>query len=98
MSSYNYGPRQEANEASRSTAEAHGETWEAHEVELLEECWSDADLPEIAETLGRTIEACRQKHYDIAKSAERQSRTKRAKSTTNSKWDKGWTSLEDMGF
>lgn len=96
--SHNYAARQEANEHSRNTAEAHGEIWEAHEVELLEECWSDVDLPEIAETLGRTIEACRQKHYDIAKSAERQARTKRAKSTKNSQWDRGWSSLEDMGF
>jgi hypothetical protein len=96
--SHNYAARQEANEASRTTAEAHGEIWEAHEIELLEECWSDVDLPEIAETLGRTIEACRQKHYDIANAAERQARTKRAKSSKNSQWDKGWSSLEDMGF
>jgi len=94
----NYAARQEANEQSRETAEAHGEIWEAHEVDLLMECWSEATLEEIAETLSRTIEACRQKHYETLKSAERGARTKRAKSTQNSKWDRGWTSLEDMGF
>ncbi len=98
MSSYDYGPRQEANEASRTTAEAHGEIWEAHEIELLVEGWSETDLPEIAELLGRTIEACRQKYYSIQREADYRGRTKRAKSTKNSQWDKGWTSTEDMGF
>lgn len=93
---HNYEVRRELNEASQSTAEAHGEIWEAHEIELLEECWSDVDLPEIAETLGRTIEACRQKHYDLQKAQERSARTKRQKSTKNSQWDKGWTTFEDM--
>ena len=93
-----YRPRREANEASRLTAEAFGEIWEQHEVELLEEAWSEATIEEIAETLGRTIEACRQKHYDLGRTAQRTVRTKQAKATTNSKWDRGWTSLEDMGY
>lgn len=95
---YDYTKRQEANDASRARAEHHTEIWEAHEVELLEEGWSEADLPEIAELLGRTIEACRQKHYSLAEAASREGRTKRAKSAHNSQWDRGWTSMEDMGY
>lgn len=95
-----YTRRQTANDASRDKAEHHKEIWEAYEIELLEEGWSDdeATLPEIAELLGRTIEACRQKHYELRKAAEREGRTKRAKSTANSTWDRGWTSIEAMGY
>lgn len=95
-----YEVRRDANERSRNTAEHHGEVWAAHEVELLEEGWADdeSSLPEIAELLGRTIEACRQMHYTIRKAATRSYHTKQAKSTKNSQWDKGWTSLEDMGY
>ncbi len=95
--SQDYTARREANEASRTTADAHREIWEAHEVELLEEGWAadEATLPEIAELLGRTIEACRQKHYDLRTAKQR---TTQRKSQNNSKWDRGWTSLEDMGY
>lgn len=93
-----YAPRREANDLSRATAEHHTEIWEQFEVDLLEECWGEELLEEIAETLGRTIEACRQKHYDLANAKQRTARTKRQKSGHNSQWDKGWTSLEDMGF
>ena len=93
-----YEARKTANEASLASAEAHREIWEAHEVELLEEGWGESTLFEIAELLGRTIEACRQKHYELAQGKIRTQRTKQAKSATNSRWDKGWTSLEDMGF
>lgn len=96
--SSSYTVRHELNEQSRLTAEAHREIWESWEVELLEEGWGETTLPEIAELLGRTIEACRQRHYEIKTQAERSGRTKRAKSINNSQWDRGWTSLEDMGF
>jgi hypothetical protein len=97
---YDYTERHEANELSRSKASAHRELWEAYEIELLEEGWADDEstLPEIAELLGRTIEACRQKHYDIRKAPERRAAEGRRKSQRNSTWDRGWTSLEDMGF
>ena len=98
MSSHNYEVRREANELSRDTAEQHREIWEDHELELLEEGWSETALPEIAELLGRTIEACRQKHYEIQHRQTRSGRTKRAKAHHNSQWDRGWTSLEDMGY
>lgn len=94
----NYAPRREANEQSLTTAEHHREIWEQHEIELLEECFGEETIEEIAETLGRTIEACRQKHYSLEEAAKQAGRTKRQKSSHNSQWDKGWTSLEDMGF
>lgn len=96
----NYAPRREANELSRSKATAHHELWEEFEIELLEEGWEDDEstLPEVAELLGRTIEACRQKHYDLRKAQETRGREARRKSHHNSQWDRGWSSLEDMGF
>lgn len=90
-----YARRQAKNEASRLTAEAHREEWEAHEVQLLEEGWATTPIEEIATLLGRTIEACRQKHYD---NRIVQQRGRQAKSSHNSTWDRGWTSLEDMGY
>lgn len=93
-----YEVRRELNDISRAYAEHHAEIWEQFEVDLLEECWSEDTIEEIAETLGRTIEACRQKHYSLGLAKTRQTRTKQAKSATNSKWDRGWTSLEDMGY
>lgn len=98
--SQDYAERQRANDESRIRAEHHATIWEAHEIELLEEGWEvdETTLPEIAELLGRTIEACRQKHYELRQRREVSQRTKQAKSTKNSQWDKGWTSLEDMGF
>lgn len=96
----NYETRREANEASLVGATHHREVWESFEIELLEEGWADDEstLSEIAELLGRTIEACRQKHYEIKQGKVRATRTKQAKSQRNSQWDKGWSSLEDMGF
>lgn len=94
---HSYEPRQLANDASRNKAEHHNEIWEAWEIELLEEGWGEGTaVPEIAELLGRTIEACRQKHYELGQTKIRTQRTKHAKSARNSQWDKGWTSLEDM--
>lgn len=95
-----YETRRNENDESRTYAERHREAWEPHELELLEEGWSEDEttLPEIAELLGRTIEACRQRHYEIRQGKIREYRTKQRKSTTNARWDKGWTSLEDMGY
>ncbi len=94
----NYEVRHEANEASRTRAAHHGEIWEAFEIELLEEGWSadEATLPEIAELLGRTIEACRQKHYDLQRRPVTNRQRKLVERATD--WDRGFTSLEAMGF
>ena len=60
-----YAERQVLNDLSRNTAEHYAEPWSAEEVDFLREFWDGTDetLAEIAEALGRTIEACRQKHY-----------------------------------
>jgi hypothetical protein len=95
-----YEVRKAANEESRTRAEHYREPWEDFEVELLEEGWQDdeATLPEIAELLGRTIEACRQKHYDLGHQRAAVVRVKQRNASGNAQWDRGWTSLEDMGY
>jgi hypothetical protein len=60
-----YAARAAKNEASRDRAEHHWEPWSATELELLAD-WdgsSEDELAAVAELLGRTIEACRQKFY-----------------------------------
>jgi hypothetical protein len=59
------GNYREANDLSRNKAVHHTEPWSGEEQEILRGFWdgSDETLAEIAETLGRTIEACRQKYY-----------------------------------
>jgi hypothetical protein len=53
------------NDMSRNKAKHHSEPWSGEEQDLLRGFWdgTEATLAEIAETLGRTIEACRQKYY-----------------------------------
>jgi hypothetical protein len=65
MSRSNYENRAAMNDRSRNTAKHHAEPWTAEEVDFLREFWdgTDSTLAEIAEALGRTIEACRQKYY-----------------------------------
>jgi hypothetical protein len=58
-----YEDRQILNDMSRSTANHHSEPWSSEETALLRECWGEVPLEEISETLGRTIEACRQRYY-----------------------------------
>lgn len=63
-------PRNEArlakNEESLNKATHHREVWEADELALLL-TWdqTNAELEVMAEILGRTIEACRQRFYDV---------------------------------
>lgn len=97
-----YRERKAANEASLAGAEHYREQWSEEEIALLEGCWGDVELSEIAEALGRTIEACRQAHYAIgramAKRAEKE-REKAQKATRSAGlWERGFTSLEAMGY
>lgn len=89
-----YAIRQQNNEKSRNSAENFREMWSPAEVEYLEANWSTdwAQLTAIAEHLGRTIEGCRQKHYDLITSAARVT----AKKTTRP--FKTYTSLAEMGY
>lgn len=95
---YDYSERQQLNERSRNEAKHYMEPWSADEVELLESEWTtkDEDLEALASLLGRTVEACRQKHYDLRKNPT----VVVAKESLQKvdKWSKGFTSLEDMGY
>lgn len=58
--------RNERNALSRNTATHFGEPWTDGEIEALRERWDghgEELLAEIAEELGRTIQACRQMYY-----------------------------------
>ena len=58
--------RNERNALSRNNANHHGEPWTDGEIEAMRERWDghgEELLAEIAEELGRTIEACRQVYY-----------------------------------
>lgn len=59
-----YSQRAAANDESRNHAAHHGEPWTSDEIEWVM-AWDRTEdmLVEIAELLGRTIEACRQKFY-----------------------------------
>lgn len=54
------------NEESHNKAAHHREPWGEHEVEFLTVLWDGTEetLIAIAEELGRTIEACRQRYYE----------------------------------
>lgn len=86
-----YAIRKAKNEDSRRDADKDREFWTPEEVVLLEENWNTTPLEEIAVRLGRTIEACRQKHYML------EQRGTRAVAPVT-QWAKGFTSLEDMGY
>lgn len=89
--------RQPTNEASRNSAENYKELWSAEDVETLETLWDSTQLIPLAEMLGRTVEACRQKHYELNNpSAPRVKAVKAAQAVD--KWSKGFTSLEEMGW
>lgn len=97
-----YRPRQELNDRSRNDAENYMERWSVEEVELLESEWTtkEDDLEALASLLGRTVEACRQKHYDLNRRQQSPVVEKKAKEALGKvdKWSKGFTSLEEMGF
>jgi hypothetical protein len=61
--------RLDRNAASKAQAEHDREPWTQYEDELVQELWTEnhteAELAEIAETLGRTIEACRERYYKV---------------------------------
>lgn len=90
-----YAKRRALNDKSRNTAEAHNERWSDQEVAFLEENWSVdwKDLEALAELLGRTVEACRQKHYDLGVAREHVAKTKKTVRPV-----KSYTSLEAMGY
>lgn len=96
---YAEGERKERNDRSRNEAKSYMEPWSVDEVELLESEWTTKieDLTALASLLGRTVEACRQKHYELTKLPNRVVQAKESLNKVNT-WSGGFTSLEDMGF
>lgn len=94
---YDYTERQRRNDQSRNEAKNYMERWDETEVATLQELWTtDKDeLEALASLLGRTVEACRQKHYELSQQPDRVAAEKLKKID---KWSQGFTSLADMGF
>jgi hypothetical protein len=65
---HDYEARQARNDESRTKAGHHTEPWLGWEEEVLA-LWEggEGDLADLAEMLGRTIEACRQHYYVITR-------------------------------
>lgn len=64
-----YEERRRRNEKSQNLADSHRQPWTEFEDDLLQDLWTathtEEELAEIAETLGRTIEACRQRYFIV---------------------------------
>ena len=88
-----YSKRHEANAQSKANAEHDGEEWTAEQVEWLQ-TWdgSMAYLLELAELLGRTIEACRERFY----SGRRTSWVVTTTTTTSTTY-RGWVETDGDG-
>jgi hypothetical protein len=76
------------NEESKSKAEHDREPWSTDEVEFLLEFFKDAKgepehEAEVAECLGRTIEACRQRFYEALRGRSKHVMVKRTTTTTS---------------
>ena len=70
-----------------ANATHHREPWSTDEIEFLFEFWPDAvgdssEEREVAEALGRTIEACRQRFYEARRNRGRIVNTKVTTTTT----------------
>lgn len=92
-----YDTRRVVNDQSRNQADKHGELWDLTEIELLEESWDTTPLEDIAAALERTVEACRQKHYDLKNLRTINTKAAAAVAIVNT-WSGGFTSLAEMGF
>lgn len=81
--------RRVRNDASRNTADNFKEPWTEDELAELHELWGNFPIEEIAEALGRTVEACRQIFYVKAKAKAERS-VQRV-----DQWSKGFTEFPD---
>lgn len=95
---HEYEKRRERNDRSRNEAKHNAERWTEAEVEVLQSEWTTVtqDLEALASLLGRTVEACRQKHYELNRSPEQVAAEEKLNRV--GAWTKGFTSLEDMGY
>ena len=67
----NHKDRLRKNAESKTKAFHDKEPWSANEDEFLQVLWDGAEetLADIAELLGRTIEACRERYYKVRRMA-----------------------------
>lgn len=88
--------RLEKNEASKNHAEHYREPWLDHEVELLLQ-WdgSDSELSDLAELLGRTREACRQRYYESRSGRSRTVHTRTSVTVTRESTVTHWSAEDD---
>lgn len=85
-----YPVRAAKNAESKATAEHDGEIWSVDELDVLL-LWdgSDAELSELAELLGRTREACRQRFHITKNNVTRVTTTTTVTRTTTTEY-RGW--------
>lgn len=89
--------RQKRNDESRQGAEKFKEPWTAEDIETLVTLWDPAELETLAEMLGRTVEAVRQRYYETQNKPAPVVAAEAALVKVD-KWARGFTSLEEMGY
>lgn len=70
------------NDESRNRANHHAEPWTGDELDMLFSEWGHSPIEDIADVLGRTIEACRQRYYETRQGKARTVTTKTVRETT----------------
>lgn len=70
------------NDRSRNKANNHMESWSKDDLDFLMSFWKSEPECEVAEALGRTIEACRQRYYEVRWGCPMRRRTTTTSTTT----------------
>lgn len=93
-----HNDRLRKNAASKAQAINDGMEWSSEELEWLYS-WdgTPAYLEELAELLGRTIEACREKFYKSRRTGVTVTRTTTTTHTTTTTY-RGWTEADGDGW
>lgn len=86
------------NAESKARAEQDGQPWGSEELELLA-LWdgTEKELADLAEILGRTIEACREKFYKSRRTGFTVTTTETRTHTTTTTY-RGWTEADGDGW
>jgi len=93
-----HSDRLRRNAASKAQAINDGQEWSAEELEWLYSWDGSASyLEELAELLGRTIEACREKFYKSRRTGVTVTRTVTTTRTTTTVY-RGWTEADGDGW
>jgi hypothetical protein len=95
-----HSKRLRRNAASKATAINDGQEWSAEELDWLNS-WDGTPeyLEELAELLGRTIEACRERFYKARRGqVTRTTRTTTVTRTTTTEVYRGWMEGDDPGW